>query len=286
MLKFFIDTNSELWYEKADSMDLAIINMPYCLDGELFEADLGRNADYKKFFESVAKGAVPTTCGLNKDNYIDYFEPILKNGDDIIYVTFSHKLSNTFEYMKQAIEELKEKYPERTITYVDTKSISIGESIVVEEAYKQYKNGASAEEIVKFVEEFRQKVAVYFGVENLMHLKKGGRVSGTTAVFGTLLNIKPILKIDENGAIIKSQTAKGMKGVVKSLFETFKAEQENAQNYSIYIMEASQRTYAEELKQLIVDYLGENTQVFIQPVGPTIGTHCGVGTLGLGFHKK
>ncbi len=286
MLKFFIDTNSELWFEKVDQMDVSIINMPYCLDDELLDADLGRNADYVKFFDRVQKGATPTTCGLNKDNYIQYFEPILQAGDDIIYVTFSHKLSNTFEYMRQAIDELLVKYPERKISYVDTKQISVGEELVVEEAYKQYKNGASAEDIVAFVEKFRIEVGTYFGVESLMHLKRGGRVSGTTAVLGTLLNIKPILKIDEEGAIVKMQTAKGMKGVVKTLFDIFKSNEDKAKDYSIYIAHANQEQCAEELKKLIAEYIGQDSNIMIQPIGPTIGTHCGVGTLGLAFHKK
>ena len=286
MLKFFIDTNSELWFSKVDQMDVGVINMPYCLDSELLNADLGRNEDYKNFFEQVQKGVQPTTCGLNKDNYIEYFEPILSAGDDIIYVTFSHKLSNTFEYMNQAINELKEKYPERTITTVDTKQISIGEAIVIEEAYKLYKEGASADQIVEFVEQFRVKIGTYFGVESLMYLKKGGRVSGTTAVLGTLLNIKPILKINEEGAIVKLQTAKGMKGVVKTLFDIFVKEEDNAKDYPLYVVHAMRQDLAEELKKLIEDYLGESGVVQVQPVGPTIGTHCGVGTIGISFHKK
>ena len=286
MLKFFIDTNSELWYTKVDQMQVGVINMPYCLDGELLDADLGRNEDYKKFFEQVKNGVTPTTCGLNKDNYIEYFEPVLSAGDDIIYVTFSHKLSNTFEYMNQAIEELKAKYPDRTITAVDTKRISIGEALIVEEAYKLYKEGASAEQIVEFVEQFRSQVGTYFGVESLMHLKRGGRVSGATAVIGTLLGIKPILQIDSEGAIVKYQTANGMKGVVKALFDIFTKEEHNAKDYPIYIAYASQEQYAKELKDLIEDYLGQENIVEIQPVGPTIGTHCGVGTLGLAFHRK
>lgn len=286
MLKFFFDTNSELWFEKADEMDAYIINMPYILNGELLEADLGRNSDYIKFFEKVEKGITPKTCGLNKDNYIAYFEPILANGDDIIYVTFSHKLSSTFEYMEQAIEELSQKYPERKITTVDTKNISVGEATIVEEAYKKYKAGASAEEIVAFVEDFRKKVKVYFGVENLMHLKRGGRVSATTAVLGSMLNIKPILVLDEEGSIVKCQTTKGMHGVVKTLFEKFKAEQDNASNYPIYVMHAMRKELAMELKNMIEDYLGIHDIVIIQPVGPTIGTHCGIGTIAVSFVGK
>ncbi len=286
MLKFFIDTNSELWYSKVDEMDINVINMPYCLNDELLSADLGRNSDYINFFEQVKKGVQPTTCGLNKDNYIEYFEPILSQGDDIVYVTFSNKLSNTFEYMNQAIEELIKKYPDRKILTVDTNNISVGEAIVVEEAYKKYKEGCSAEEIVNFVENFRKEIGIFFGVENLMHLKRGGRVSGTTAVLGTLLNIKPILKIDEQGAIVKLQTAKGMKGVVRGLFDIFKQNELDAKNYPIYIVHAFQDECAKELKELIEDYLNKEGIVEIQPVGPTIGTHCGVGTIGLAFHKK
>lgn len=286
MLKFFLDTNSELWYEIVDKMDCEVINMPYCLDGELFQADLGRNKDYIKFFESVKNGAVPTTCGLNEQDYIDYFEPHLSNGDDIVYVTFSHKLSNTFEYMKKAIEQLKKKYPERTISYVDTKQISVGNSLVVIKAYEQYKLGASAEEIVKFVENFREEVCTCFGVDDLMHLKRGGRVSPTTAVIGTLLGVKPILMLDSTGSIVKCSTARKMSGVVKALFEYVKNIGENVADYPVIIAHAMQEKYANDLKNMLADYLGVDADIRVQYVGPTIGTHCGVGTIGISFHKK
>ncbi len=286
MLKFFIDTNSELWYETADKMDCEIINMPYCLDGELLQADLGRNKDYIKFFDRVKNGAVPTTCGLNKQNYIEYFEPHLKKGDDIVYLTFSQKLSNTFEYMKQAITELKEKYPERTISYVDTKQISIGISLIIIKAYELYKAGATAEEVVEFVEKFRDEVGTYFGVDDLMHLKRGGRVSPTTAVIGTLLGVKPILVLDSTGSIVKCATARRMSGVVKALFDYVKKYGENVADYPVIIAHAMQEKYANELKDLLKEYLGVDADIRVQYVGPTIGTHCGVGTIGITFHKK
>lgn len=286
MLKFFIDTNSELWFETADRMDCEIINMPYCLDGKLLQADLGRNKDYITFFDSVKNGAVPTTCGLNVQNYIEYFEPHLNNGDDIVYITFSQKLSNTFEYMKQAIDELKEKYPERTISYVDTKQISIGISLIIIKAYEQYKAGATAEEIVEFVEKFRDEVATYFGVDDLMHLKRGGRVSPTTAVIGTLLGVKPILVLDSTGSIVKCATARKMSGVVKALFDYVKKNGENVADYPVIITHAMQEKRANELKDLLAEYLGVDADIRVQYVGPTIGTHCGAGTIGIAFHKK
>ncbi len=286
MLKFFTDTNSELWFEIADKMECGMINMPYCLNGELLEADLGRNKDYITFFERVKKGDTPTTCGLNKQNYIDYFEPHLKNGDDIVYVTFSHKLSNTFEYMKQAIDELKETYPDRTIAYVDTKQISIGESLIVLKAYEKFKEGATAEEVVAFVESFRDEVATYFGVDDLMHLKRGGRVSATTAVLGTLLGVKPILVLDKEGSIVKCTTARKMSGVVNQLFEYVKQNGENVADYPVIIAHAMQDKHAQTLKEMLEQYLGVDCDVRVQYVGPTIGTHCGVGTIGVAFHKK
>lgn len=286
MLKFFIDTNSELPFQIVDEMGCGVINMPYCLNGELLEADLGRNKDYLKFFERVKNGDTPTTCGLNKQNYIDYFEPHLKNGDDIIYITFSHKMSNTFEYMKQAIEELKVTYPNQKIWYVDSKQISIGESLVILKAFEQYKKGATAEEIISFVEKFRSEVVTYFGVDDLMHLKRGGRVSATTAVFGTLLGVKPILGVDATGSIVKCTTARKMGGVVKQLFEYVKQNGENVADYPVIIAHAMQEKYANMLKNMLDEYLGVDADVRVQYVGPTIGTHCGVGTLGVTFHKK
>ena len=126
MYQLFCDSNCELWHTVAAEYGLKIIRMPYVLDGVEYYYDLGEKTDFKHFYERMRAGAVPTTSAINEQNYIDYFEPVLQEGKDIYYITFSHKLSATFESMDRAIAALKEKYPDRVIRTFDTKAISLG----------------------------------------------------------------------------------------------------------------------------------------------------------------
>ncbi|MDD3397234.1 MAG: DegV family protein [Clostridia bacterium] len=287
MSVFFCDSNSELWYTKAEELGLKVIGMPYNIDNDEERAyDLGKNTDFNDFYTRLKKGSSAKTSALNEQNYIDYFEPVLASGNDVLYVHFSRKMSGTFEYMDQAIKILKKKYPKNSVKCVDTQSIAIGEAIIVYEAGKMWKNGASDEEIIDFVIKNRENYAMYFLVDDLKHLKKGGRLSTTSFVVGTMLNIKPILKISSEGTIVKHCVAKGRKKGLNQLFEIFKTLNENAKDYPICIAHAIAEEDAMELKKMIENYISEPLEIWFQPIGPTVGTHGGPGSIGLAFHSK
>lgn len=285
MSRFFCDTNSELWYTHADELGLDVIAMPYSLDGEESAYDLGRNTDFKAFYNSLKKGADAKTQALNVQNYIDYFEPVLAAGEDIIYVHFSRNMSGTFAQMDQAIAELKEKYPNRKISVVDTKSISIGEALIVYEAALLWKNGATDEEVVKFVEDNRQNYTVYFTVKDLTQLKRGGRISSVSYVAGTILNIKPVLCVEENGTLMKYGTAKGAKAALKALVSRVKEIGSQIFDHPIIITHADAEESADELKQMLISEFGDKLTIWTQQIGPTVGSHCGAGTVGIAFHS-
>lgn len=285
MSVFFCDSNCELWFTKVDELGIKVIGMPYNIDDEERDYDMGRETDFEDFFTRVKNGSMPKTSALNKQNYIDYFEPVLASGQDIIYVHFSSNLSGTFDFMNSAIEELKEKYPERTIKTVDTYAISMSAGLIVYEAAKRWKAGASDDEIITWVEENRQKFTEYFMVEDLNHLKRGGRLSGTAAFFGTLLNVKPILKVSSDGKIVKDGTAKGNRKSIAYMIDKMKEIGENIADYPIVIIDAISHENAELLKQEILKFIPD-ADIWHQPIGPTIGTHCGPGTVGVVFHAK
>ena len=285
MSRFFCDTNSELWYTVADELGLDVIAMPYSLDGEESAYDLGRNTDFKAFYNSLKKGADAKTQALNVQNYIDYFEPVLAAGEDIIYVHFSRNMSGTFAQMDQAIAELKGKYPNRKISVVDTKSISIGEALIVYDAALLWKNGATDEEIVKFVEDNRQNYTVYFTVKDLTQLKRGGRISSVSYVAGTILNIKPVLCVEENGTLMKYGTAKGAKAALKALVSRVKEIGSQIFDHPIIITHADAEESADELKQMLISEFGDKLTIWTQQIGPTVGSHCGAGTVGIAFHS-
>ena len=284
MSRFFCDSNSELWFTKADELGLDVIGMPYTLDDVEKDYDLGRNTDFDAFYNRIKKGGVAKTQALNVQNYLDYFEPVLKNGENIIYVHFSNQMSGTFAYMKQAIEILKEKYPERTIKYVDTLLISVGEALEVYDAAKMWKNGATDDEIIKYIEDYRQNYAVYFLVDDLGHLKRGGRLSTSSFVVGTILNIKPILKMNETGNIIKHGVASGKKKGIKEMANIVKNTGKDLDKHPIIIAHAQAEQYANELKKLLLDEISKDLEIWVQPIGPTVGTHCGPGSIGITFY--
>lgn len=283
MSKFFCDSNCELWFDKVEQLGIEFISMPYTIEGEEFYYDLGKNTDARAFFAKMRKGAVPKTSALNEQDYIEYFEPVLKSGEDILYVTFSHKMSATFESMNKAIEELKEKYPDRKVTVVDTKHISMAAGLVVLYAAKKHNEGASDEEVVKFVEEFREKVKCYFTVSDLVYLKRGGRCSSFKAFVGTLFNIKPqITNVD--GKLENFEKSKGRKKSLKDLVSYLDANNVDT-SYPIVIMNAD----TDEDTAFTVSMIKEkyaDADIWEQLVGPVIGSHCGPDTVGMIFVAK
>ena len=286
MSRFFCDTNSDLWFTIADELGVDVISMPYSLDGEESGYDLGRNTDFVDYYYRLGSGADAKTQALNMQNYIDYFEPVLQAGEDIIYVHFSRKMSGTFAQMDNAIAHLKEKYPDRKITTVDTKMISLGEGLMVYEAAMLWKNGATDEEIVEFVEENRNHFALYFTVKDLTQLKRGGRLSAVSYVAGTLLNIKPIIRVDEEGVLNKCETVKGVKTGLKTLADKVKFLGDDVQNHPIIIAHADAPQFADEIESILIQTFGDNLKIWKQYIGPTVAAHCGVGAVGIAFHSK
>ena len=285
MRVFFIDTDSELPYSYANELGLKLIKMPYILDGEECFDDAGENSDQKAFFNTLREGKTSKTAALNMQDYIDIFEPHFKNNDEMFYLTFSRTMSGTFNYMDNALKELRAKYPDASFRDFDSKNISLGTGIQCYYAGKMFKEGKSFDEIIEFLQEFSQHVAVYFAVDDLGHLKRGGRVSGLTAVVGSMLGIKPILTMNEEAKLDKCGTVKGSKKVVGYFMDKLKEEAGDLDKYDVFIMHADVEERGEALKKAILEEFPQ-TNVHLLMVGPVIGSHCGPGTLGIIYHKK
>ena len=173
MYRLFCDSNCELWYKTVDELGLNVIKMPYTLGEKEYFYDMGRETDFAAFFKAMREGAVPKTSALNEYSYIEYFEPVLAAGEDVFYITFSHAMSATFNAMEQAISQLREKYPDRVIRTVDTKTISLGAGFIVYYAALKYREGATMDELEAYVNELVPHTATYFAVEDLTYLYRG-----------------------------------------------------------------------------------------------------------------
>lgn len=281
----FTDTDCEMHYTDAENLGIRVIGMPYTLKGEESVYDFGKNTDIKQFYAQMRSGEVVTTSALNTQDYINYFEPVLASGEDIFYIHFSSELSATFNHMQIALDELKQKYPSRKVVLFDTKNISIGAGMQVIEAAKLLNSGASVENVLQFLEEFQSKIAVYFYVDSLQYLKRGGRISATAAVFGSMLNIKPILTITKDGKLEKLTTAKGTKKAINFILDKFKEEYLEDDKYEIFILDADNKEVGDELAEKIRS-LRTSVSIRRLDVGPVVGAHSGPGTVGIAFVKK
>ena len=205
MYQLFCDSNCELWHTTVKELGLHVIRMPYVIEGEEIFYDMGENHDFKGFFDKMRAGATPKTSALNEYAYMEYFEPILAAGEDIYYITFSHQMSGTFNAMKNVIAQLKEKYPEREIRFKDSKLISLGSGFVTYYGALKYKEGATMDELDAYFDDLIAHTAMYFFVDDLTYLHRGGRISGVSKVVGNLLGVKPILYFNEEGKLLGLQ---------------------------------------------------------------------------------
>ncbi len=285
MSVFFTDTDCEMRYTDPEALGMHVIGMPYTINNEEYVYDYGKNTDIDKFYKEMRDGKVAITSALNTQDYINYFEPIFKAGEDILYVHFSSNLSGTFDHMQVALKELMEKYPERKFTEFDTKSICLGGGLQAIEACKLHNSGASDEEVVEFLKNFSEKVKVYFYVENLQYLKRGGRISSTAATFGTLLNIKPILEVTKEGKLEKLTTVKGTKKALDFLYNKFMEEYGDNNKYETFVIDADNKDVADGLAEK-VRVSGKNVNLRRIFMGPVIGAHAGPGAVGIVFVAK
>lgn len=283
MSKFFCDADCELDYRAIDELGIELIKMPYTLDGQEFLFDCGRTTDYKGFFDKMRSGAAAKTQALNEYDYVQYFEPVFSSGEDVLYVSFSHKMSGTFSAMEKALEELKVKYPDRKCTVIDTENISMGAGIIVYYAAKLHNEGASDEEVVRFVEGFKPRVKTFFTVDDLVYLKRGGRLSSFKAGMGQLLGIKPIIGV-KDGQLISLETVKGRKKALSRLISEMKTSGVD-ESYPVTVLSSDCDEDRDFTIRLIEEAFGK-LNIWRYNVGPVVGCHCGPDTIGIIFVAK
>lgn len=281
----FCDSNCELWYTKIKELGMNVISMPYTIDNHEFYYDNGEKTDFKGFYDKVRKGIMPITSALNSDNYIDIFEPYFKKGDEILYISFSSKMSATFEFLAKALEVLEKKYPKAKFTRFDTKSISMGAGLQVYLAGKYFQKTQSIEDTFKYLETITNNISTLFMVDSLQHLKKGGRLSSSSAFFGSLLQVKPVLKVNEEGSLFVYSKQKGSQKALKFMADELRNNYKELDGCPITIVEADSKELADKL-EILVKSLFPKAEIWMQPVGPTVGTHCGPGTCGIIFPAK
>ena len=236
----------------------------------------------REIYEGLRAGEPASTSAINPTGWAAAMEEILAAGDDLLVITFSSGLSTTYQSAVIAAEELKETYPQRQIRVVDSLCASLGQGLLVWYACKKKQEGMSLSELAQWVEENRAHLCHWFTVDDLMHLKRGGRVSAATALVGTMLNIKPVLHVDDEGHLISKAKARGRKASIEMLLD--KAVQLGAgyDNSTMFICHGDCLADAQYLEKRLKEVCGVK-DVHIGYTGAVIGSHSGPGTLALFF---
>jgi DegV family protein with EDD domain len=238
-----------------------------------------------EFYAKMRAGSVAKTAAVNSESFLSMFEEALEAGKDVLYLGFSSGLSTTFNSARLASLELKERYPDRTIRVVDTLAASAGFGLLVYLALEKKKAGATLEEVAAYIEEIKWKLCLWFTVDDLVYLKRGGRISPTAAFVGNVLGIKPVLHMDNEGHLINMFKVRGRKTAVASLADQYGKLAEDLAGGTVFISHADCMSDVEELKNLLSTRYGASVQI-VANVGPVIGAHAGPGTLALFFIGK
>lgn len=259
-------------------------NMTFSFDGEDKEY-INTDITNKEFYDRMRQGATAKTAAINADSFIRAFEPFLQEGKDILYVAFSSGLSTTVNSAHMAVEDLKEKYPDRKIVIVDTLAASAGGGLMVYMAVAKKNEGASLEENAAYMESLKPQHCIWFTVDDLEYLKRGGRVSPLVAFAGGVLGIKPVLQMDSEGHLVKVSTARGRKKAIAALADKYAELSYEEKNTPIFISHAECEADAQCLADMLLQRYGAEVTLITQ-IGPVIGSHAGPGTLAIFFIGK
>ena len=269
-----------------EERNVAYVCFHFNMDGKDYPDDLGESMPFPEFYKRIEEGAQPTTSQVNVDEFTNFFEPFLKEGKDILHVSLSSGLSGSFNSASIAARDLMEKYPERTIKVVDSLGASSGFGVLMTYLADLRDEGKSLTEVYDWAEKNKLRVHHWFFSTDLTSYKRGGRISATSAMVGTLLGICPLLNMDNEGPLIPRKKIRTKKKVIEELVNMMKEHVEDGPDYKgyCYISNSACEEDAEKVRDLVEAYCPNlKGKVLINSIGTVIGSHTGPGTVALFF---
>ncbi len=277
-----INSSTDLPESVLKEFDFVLAPLSFNMDEKSYQNDLGYNSmPIKEFYQHLRDGKLVTTSQLNSEDYIKIIDTEIKKGKDVLILSFSSGLSGSYNGARLAVETFKDS--NQKVYLVDTLAASLGEGLLVYLAGIQKQAGKSIEEVRDYVEEIKLKVAHWFTVDDLMFLKRGGRLSGASAVIGSLLKVKPILHVNNEGRLIPRLKIIGRRKALNSLVEKLKATIDPSLSNLVFISHGDDLESANYVKEKVEELnLGLDVKM-INYIGPLIGAHSGPGTIALFF---
>lgn len=279
--QIFCDVTADQCPEMMEGLPpVTVIPMDVESGGKNYTYGPGGNLTAGEFYALQRQGNYASTTQIPPGAFLPWFEPVLKEGRDLIYFPLTAGLSGTFASAAMCMEDLRKEYPERVILCVDTCCASVGQGLMVRELAKKQAEGLTLQELAAWAEENSQKICHWFTVDVFDHLKHGGRVSAAVAVVGTALQIKPMLRVDQEGKLQVVDKPRGRRRAMAALLGKLEGTWDPQMGKTVVIGHGDDLGAAEELKGLVLKRYPE-AEVYIAPIGPIIGAHTGPGMLAL-----
>lgn len=258
----------------------------FLLDGKEYPDDLGKSISFPDFYQMIADGAQPTTTQVNTEQYMNLFEPILKEGKDVMHLTLSSGISGTINSANMAKSQMEEKYPDRKVMVIDSLAASSGFGLLLDKALENQEKGMSLEENVQWIEENKNKLHHWFFSTDLTSFIRGGRISKVSGFLGQALNICPLMNVNNEGKLIPRNKYRGKKQVIREMVKRMEEHAQGGVEYSgkCYISNSACMEDARKVADMVEEkFPNLNGKVLINSIGTVIGTHTGPGTVALFF---
>ena len=286
MLKLFTDTDTDFTPELAAEYGYQLISMPYSIDAKTTYPYVDfASFDAHAFYDVLRGGVLPTTSAISKEQYMNYFKEDFAQGNEILYVHFSRAMTNTFDAMDQAVAELKAQYPSARFEEIDTKGITTISYAIVREVGDLVNAGKTLDEILEWAKTEVDKFAMYFFADDLKFFRRSGRVSGLAATMGTLIGVRPLIHMSQEGKMVSVGTAKGRINAMTYLVDKVGELGDEIEKHRICIGHSDSPEIARNIAQMIENKYGKQDIVYVD-VNPTAGSHCGPNGVGVCFHAK
>ncbi|MCI9267903.1 MAG: DegV family protein [Lawsonibacter sp.] len=275
------DSSADLSASMVQQLDVQVLPLSFVLDGHTYhDHPDNRDMDPRLFYERLRSGDMATTSAVNVAQYTEALEPLLQAGQDVLILAFSSGLSTTYNSSLIAVKELQAKYPDRKLFTVDTLCASLGQGLLVWYAAQARARGGSIEEVRDWIEEHKLNLCHQFTVDDLYFLKRGGRISSATALVGSMLHIKPVLHVDNEGHLINTGKVRGRQAALKALVDRMEHTAIDSGSLTVFISHGDCLEDAQMVADMVKKRFGVQ-EVYINYVGPVIGAHSGPGTLAL-----
>ncbi|KEI17384.1 DegV family protein [Clostridium haemolyticum] len=283
--KILTDSCCDLPIDYLINNNVNYVSLTYRLDDKEYYDDFGKSVKYTEFYNYMRKGNIPKTSQVNPQSFYNAFKDILDKKEDILYICVSSGLSGTYNSANIAKNMILDEYKDSKIEIIDGLTASLGQGLMVMKAVEMKNQGMNLEQVAEKLENIRYKLNTYITVDDLNHLKKGGRISNTAALFGAVLHIKPILTLNDEGKVISILKVKGKKNLIRKLTEIVCEKIINPEQEEICICHADSKIEAEKLKESILKKI-QVKNVIINDIGPVVGTYGGPGALAVFFIGK